>query len=395
MMFNIGCTQPPPPNGGGSSSGGSSGTRCAQDGSDYSYSELVSGSTRTISFNGCPNHPSYNLNPNYAVKSSLSYTVPSTPQFVGSSSSSSAASASLSLAAQGGAVGVFFNGAQLYSPYGGQQYGSVTGFSNAATFAEGNTFDQCGCHASQTTSASYHCHVPPSCLLKQLGEASSAHSPQVGWAFDGFPVYGPRGPGGVLMQACSVTGGTYGTAVCTDDCGGYYRNDGTIDKFVYRYYTMGSVGDGTSCNAPACPSPNASFHPHTPLCFRGCCPSGASCQSVLPSCGGTASAGTVTGYTASVPAINGLSLATGLPRNTAACSCSNLVCSTTCTQSTWSRSASCTTSSNSCASSSSLATTAVLSTTGAPAKASRASDLVATGASIWMIAALALVGKLP
>ena len=42
---------------------------CAQDGSSYEYTETVSGSTRTVNFNVCPNHyfDMGNLNPNYAV----------------------------------------------------------------------------------------------------------------------------------------------------------------------------------------------------------------------------------------------------------------------------------------------------------------------------------------
>lgn len=79
--------------------------------------------------------------------------------------------------------------------------------------------------------------VPPPCLIKQLGGTSTtAHSPQLGWAADGFPLYGPRGaspwvqqtqmrdspctgPGGTLMKTCTVSSGTYGTSTCTDDCG--------------------------------------------------------------------------------------------------------------------------------------------------------------------------------
>ena len=30
--------------------------------------------------------------------------------------------------------------------------------------------------------------VPPSCLLAQLGDLSDGHSPQIGWALDGFPI---------------------------------------------------------------------------------------------------------------------------------------------------------------------------------------------------------------
>ena len=33
---------------------------------------------------------------------------------------------------------------------------------------------------------------------------SDGHSPQVGWSFDGFPVYGPFGPGGVAIANCGA-----------------------------------------------------------------------------------------------------------------------------------------------------------------------------------------------
>ena len=62
---------------------------------------------------------------------------------------------------------------------------------------------------------------------------TSPHSPQVGWAADGFPVYGPRGPDGTMMKTCTETGGTYGTDVCTDDCTGYW-SDSIGDGYKYR-----------------------------------------------------------------------------------------------------------------------------------------------------------------
>jgi hypothetical protein len=108
---------------------------------------------------------------------------------------------------QGGGVGILFNGAYVFSAYGGPQYGQTVGWSTTAAYAEGYTFDQCGCHASSSSSPSYHCHVPPSCLLNQLGQTTSAHSPQIGWMADGFPVYGPRGkaPPFSNPNACSAT----------------------------------------------------------------------------------------------------------------------------------------------------------------------------------------------
>ncbi|CAK0863062.1 unnamed protein product [Prorocentrum cordatum] len=310
---------------------------CATDGSDYSYTESISGVRRKVVTNHCPNHPFYDLNPNTAVKSSKTYTIPAIPTYVGAATDSSTSSAHVDLSAQGGAVGVFFNAAQLYSPYGGPTYGTVTGWANSAPFAEGNTFDPCGCHGSSPTIATYHCHVPPSCLLNQLGQTSSAHSPQIGWAFDGFPVYGPRGPSGTMMQTCTVTGGTYGTDVCTDDCGGYYKVDSSIDEFVYRYYTLGQYNDGTSCAAPGCASPTSEFHPTTMMCFRGCCPTGVMCSGGVRRCPSSGTLDGVTGtYAASVPTVNGMSMALGLPTNEAACRHSNIACAS-CSECEWSK----------------------------------------------------------
>jgi len=142
-----------------------------------------------------------------------------------------------------------------------------------------------------------------------------------------------------MMQTCTQTGGTYGTDVCTDACGGYYSDDDSIDGFVYRYYTLGDYNDGTSCDLPGCASPSSDYYPNTPVCFRGCCPSGVSCHRSIASC---PSSGTSNGYTssysASVPTINGMSLASGLPRNTGGCSCDNLSCNVPCTSNGWQRS---------------------------------------------------------
>ena len=179
---------------------------------------------------------------------------------------------------------------------------------------------------------------------------SSAHSPQIGWAADGFPIYGPRGPSGTMMKTCTVTGGTYGTAICTDACGGYYKDDGSIDQFKYRYYMQGPYNDGLSCNTPNCPSGDANYYPNSPNCYRGCCPSGATCSGfgrfTLPTCGGSANDGYRAGYTASTTSSNGANgagtdVANGLqPYNTAvsgSCACASLQCGTcsSATANTW------------------------------------------------------------
>merc|ERR1712136_79249 len=310
--------------------------RCTDDGSDFEYSESVSGDVRTISTNHCPNHPTYNLNPNYAVGEPKTYSVPAFPSFVGTTTASGTASAPIDLSKNGGILGVFFSGAMLFSPYGGPMYGQVTGYETSATYYEAYSFDQCAGHASFTDQASYHHHGPPPCLLRQLGQTDASHSPQVAWAFDGFPIYGPRGPGGVMMQACAATGGTYGEDVCADDCGGYYSADDSIDNFVYRYYLMGTYGDGTSCDVPGCPSPTSAYHPSSPLCLRGCCPSGVSCSlSAIDTCTSDDADGYTASFSVSVPTINGMSLASGLPQNTGGCACGSLACNVPCADSDW------------------------------------------------------------
>ena len=138
------------------------------------------------------------------------------------------------------------------------------------------------------------------CLLQQLGDLDDGSSPQLGWAADGFPVYGPRGPGGALMKRCGEDGAhaTY----CVDACGGYYGG-GWSDDFLYRYFLMGE--DAVVLSNPLSPTPSEDFFPHAPFCLLGCgsvyvdgADRNPTIGSELPACGGDASAGTAEGYAA-------------------------------------------------------------------------------------------------
>ena len=73
------------------------------------------------------------------------------------------------------------------------------------------------------------------------------------------------------MQTCTVTGGTYGTDLCTDDCTGYYSTD-IGDGYKYRYYILGDYHNATdvdSCVTPTDPLPGAEYYPFTPVCMKG------------------------------------------------------------------------------------------------------------------------------
>ena len=86
-------------------------TTCSADASDYSYSETLSSTLRTIATNHCPNHVWTQLNPNSPLLEARTYDYPLYPKYD--------PSALADLTSQGGTVGTFFSGAMLFSGYGG------------------------------------------------------------------------------------------------------------------------------------------------------------------------------------------------------------------------------------------------------------------------------------
>jgi uncharacterized protein (TIGR03437 family) len=99
-------------------------------------------------------------------------------------------------------------------PPGGGPGGGSTGNGDGiwrrnAAYGEPQTFDTCLGH--QTNTGAYHYHVNPLCLRAQLGDnvvlvknsrvgavyqektSGFTHSPILGWAQDGYPIYGPYG----------------------------------------------------------------------------------------------------------------------------------------------------------------------------------------------------------
>ena len=112
----------------------------------------------------------------------------------------------------------------------------------------------------------YHYHFPPSCLIAQAeadAPLDGGHSPHIGWAQDGFPIYGPLGPDGIEIRNCGAPGAhaTY----CQDECGGYEGELPGIDAFKYRYYITGKVGDLESLPSNPKPDGGALLPVHAPL----------------------------------------------------------------------------------------------------------------------------------
>jgi YHYH protein len=115
-----------------------------------------------------------------------------------------------------GALGVWVNGVALYNLLDGFSYSTTTGreatgaggngiWMRNAQFVESPTFDKSNAH--QPGNGEYHYHSSPNALRAQLGDniqgdsntgysesmSAPTHSPILGWAYDGYPIYGPYG----------------------------------------------------------------------------------------------------------------------------------------------------------------------------------------------------------
>jgi len=274
---------------------------CSIDGSSTTYTETISGTVRQIRSSGCPNNNPVDVcvgaNPNPANTQDWQFDIPATPQF-NSATYEASLTGALSLQELGGIIGITRNGIEIRSCYGGNTYGICNSYSTSATAVEGDTFEYCRGHGNP-----YHYHEAPVCLLQQMGTRFDGSSPQVGWAADGFPIYGNLVPGGGEVKTCGAAGAD--AKYCMDICGGYYGED-YDDDFKYRYFMAGpnTIPSVTAGRSPARTLTEAEgYFPFAPLCLLGCGSVTAVGNDPNPligrrmaSCGASASAGTVQGF---------------------------------------------------------------------------------------------------
>ncbi len=88
-----------------------------------------------------------------------------------------------------GAVGIARNGVAIFN--------AIDAAGNDAVAHE--VQDSCSGHPQQ--SGQYHYHGLPDCISSGSG---SKHSKLIGWAYDGFPIFGPLGPGGAYMRTSDL-----------------------------------------------------------------------------------------------------------------------------------------------------------------------------------------------
>lgn len=107
-----------------------------------------------------------------------------------------------------GHIGIWVNGVSLYNPKDAKSYNDQNIWFQNAYYWEhyiSETFDACWGHANNSTE--YHTHQSPACLYNEAD--SSGHSPLIGYAFDGYPIYGAYayantdGTGGITRMRSS------------------------------------------------------------------------------------------------------------------------------------------------------------------------------------------------
>jgi hypothetical protein len=161
-----------------------------------------------------------------------------------------------------GHTGIWSNGVSVFNAWDGMSYNNAGVWKRDALFWEGISFDNCLGHAAGN--GEYHHHVSPSCLYDI--NANTCHSPIIGYAFDGYPIYGAyaytnvNGTGAIKRMESSyvittTSTRTNGPAVSTTYPAGCYMEDFT--------YTAGA-GDLDARNGRFCVTPE---YPNGTYCY--------------------------------------------------------------------------------------------------------------------------------
>ncbi len=165
---------------------------------------------------GFPNHPTANFpnsgNPNTIRVQSFRFRYPLEPKL-------SSAVTRVPM----GPIGMALNGVVFFNPFEMGGMNAVEGYSEV-------WLDSCCGHPEQR--GVYHYHKYPSCVKSPFKDSGQEHSPIIGFAFDGFPLYGPYESGKVLAKDLK------GKSVL-DDCNGHsdsergYHYHVTPGRFPY------------------------------------------------------------------------------------------------------------------------------------------------------------------
>lgn len=113
-------------------------------------------------------------------------------------------------------------------------------------------------HAHVQPTGKYHYHGLPTGLMERLGHSPDKHSPQIGWAADGFPIYAQYGYADPQDPASEIVELHSGYRLREGDRpGGDDAPDGPHDgTFVQDYEFVEGAGELDECNGRECVTPD-------------------------------------------------------------------------------------------------------------------------------------------
>jgi hypothetical protein len=222
---------------------------------------------------GVPSHPvgPFPGNPAYPADQNRTFRIPRAPQVQPGAKTATGL----------GPIGVMVNGVPFFNPRDAASYNNQNVWHQNANVVELASFDADKGHPAPGMNGgtppipgTYHYHQSPLSLIAQLdpGNTGQHHSPLIGYAFDGYPVYGPYGyknadgSGGIVRETSSyqrrnitqrttLADGTDvadGPTVASPYTLGYYVEDyeyiagsGTLDSFNMRLTVTPEYPQGT------------------------------------------------------------------------------------------------------------------------------------------------------
>jgi len=122
-----------------------------------------------------------------------------------------------------GPIGMANNGVVFFNPFEAGGMNAVEGYSEV-------WLDSCCGHPQQT--GVYHYHKYPSCVKSPFPDNGKQHSPILGFAFDGFPIYGPYESEGVMARDLKDANALDACNGHSDDARGYHYHV-TPGRFPY------------------------------------------------------------------------------------------------------------------------------------------------------------------
>ncbi len=153
-----------------------------------------------------------------------------------------------------GHLGVWSNGVSIFNAKDGMSYNNANVWHQDALFHEGVSFDNCLGHPAP--GGEYHHHVNPKCLYNDSDSLN--HSPIIGYAFDGFPIYGAyaytnaNGTGTIKRMKSSFVKNTYTTRTN----GPIVDATNPIGSYIEDYTFTSGAGDLDIHNGRFCKTPD-------------------------------------------------------------------------------------------------------------------------------------------